>query len=124
MQNTRRQGGFVLGASVVLGIGLIALWMIGLAQGGVGWLLWLDLLAAILSIAGGVAASEERAPAWTRAGTPGFMAIVLGAMWIVALATGVTAWKTWWTFAFACAYAVTSISIGVESRESGVAMHG
>lgn len=121
-ENVKQRSGFVLGASVVLGIGLIVLWLVGLGQGSAGWLLWMDLLAGIVSIGAGVAASEERAPRWSRIGEPVALGVATAILWIIALARGVESWKTWWTFAFACAYFVVGIATGVEQRERGVSM--
>jgi hypothetical protein len=94
---------------ILLGIGLLVLWLVGLGERSAGWLLWLNFIVGVLSIVGGLTISEGMARG-ARVGEPTLLSLALFVFWIVALATSVASWKTWWTFAFACAYGLLAIS--------------
>jgi hypothetical protein len=85
---------------IALGAGLVILWLVGYRTAS--WVLWFDLFAGLLSIAIGVTVALD-SPA-KRAGVPLVFAIALGLIWLISLAGVRTGWRTWWTFAFACAY--------------------
>src|SRR5579871_3447331 len=92
--------------SVVLGFGLIILWVAGLSAHAVGWLTWLDGLIGVLAIAAGFGVLR----AATRAGvaTSGGLAFALFILWVIGLAAGRSLWMVWWTFAFACAFLIVT----------------
>ena len=104
------------GVSVVLGIGLIILWIAGLsshATHGGAWLTWLDGVAGLVAIAIGVGVGKQ-----ARMGVPGWGLIALGLfiLWIVGLAAAAPVWLAWWTFAFACAFVILAAS-GTSGNE-------
>ncbi len=103
----------VRGLMIALGIGLLILWIVGLQAGSAGWLLWLDFVGGVLSIIGGAALTDAVAR-YGRLGEPLFLSVGLFVLWIIALAVGMAAWKTWWTFAFACAYLLVALAAGTE----------
>ena len=106
--------------SVILGLGLVVLFIAGLNTAGAhGWLTWLDLVMAICSFTvAGVAAPD--ASKGTRSGGPVAISIGLFALWIIALATGVVASMAWWNFAFACAFLVVGIAGGTMERATPI----
>lgn len=103
----------VRGISLVLAIGLVILWIVGLSQHATGWMTWLDGLGALIAfaIAAGVTATMSRAALATG---PVALAIGLGVLWIIGLATHASLWLSWWTFAFAVAFLVLGIGAGVQ----------
>ncbi len=105
----------VRGLTIAVGIGLIILWIAGLSSPvSSPWLTWLDGIAGLFafSIAGGIASYNTRG---MRGGSTFVLSLSLFVLWIIALATGVVAWQTWWTFAFACAELVIAF-IGGSMR--------
>src|SRR5690348_8906502 len=103
------------GVSVVLGVGLIILWIVGLSAHATLWLSWLDGVAGLVAILLGIAAVPV-----ARAGVAGWglMAFGLFILWIVGLAAHGPGWLAWWTFAFACAFIVLAAAAtsGMERR--------
>jgi hypothetical protein len=90
--------------SVVLGAGLVVLWIVGLNQGATMWLTWLLGLAGLTSI---VLASMLPAEHGREGAKPPALAgFVLFAVWLLAVASRATAWLTWWTFALGVAHLV------------------
>ncbi len=90
----------VRAVSVALGVGLILLWIVGLAVGATEWMTWLDGIAGLLLFLN--AAQVGEGSGWLRSSAgPGLVGAGLAAMWIVGLATHADAWLSWWTFAFA-----------------------
>lgn len=87
--------------SSALGMGLVILWVAGLSSRATSWLFWLDGLGGLLAIAAGLVLGAS-----TRIGSAASAALALGLflLWIVALATGATAWLTWWTPLFGFAF--------------------
>ncbi|HLK91757.1 MAG TPA: hypothetical protein VKZ18_17835 [Polyangia bacterium] len=101
--------------SVVLGFGLIILWVAGLSAHAVGWLTWIDGIVGLLAIAAGFGILR----AATRAGvaTSGGLSFALLVIWIIGLAAGSTLWMVWWTFAFACGFLIlAAASMSGEGR--------
>ncbi|HSN31371.1 MAG TPA: hypothetical protein VLU41_01700 [Ideonella sp.] len=105
----------VRGISMVLAVGLVVLWIVGLGQHSTAWLTWLDGLAALFgfAVAAGIAPGVTRAAA---AGAPISLAVGLASLWIIGLATHAAAWLTWWTFAFSVAYLLVGISAGAQRQ--------
>ncbi len=101
------------GASVVLGVGLLVVWIVGLAQNATGWLTWLDGVAGVMSfvVAGAVAPADDRAAARSGSVGMGVQTAGLFVLWLVGMATRATPWLVWWTFVFACAYLVFSLAL-------------
>jgi hypothetical protein len=99
---------------IILGIGLIIMWLVGLGQNP-GWLVWLDFVAGILSIAGAftIPSLSEN----LRVATPFLLAAGLFLLWLISLAVGgIEMWKTWWTFVFACAYTLLGVGAAASPR--------
>lgn len=112
----------VRGISVVLGVGLVVLWILGLSQHATGWMTWLDGLAALIAfaIAAGVTSELSRTAAATG---PVALAIGLGVLWLIGLGTHAALWLTWWTFAFGVAFLLVGIGASVQpERRSRVDM--
>jgi peptidoglycan/LPS O-acetylase OafA/YrhL len=107
--------------SVILGIGLIILWIAGLGSPNTTpWVTWLDGIGGIWAflIAAGV---SDRSGRGARSGNPIALAIGLFVLWIVALASHVVPWQSWWTFAFACAFLIVGIAGGAARPPRGQA---
>ncbi len=100
--------------SVILGIGLVILWLAGLSSSAVpGWLCWLDLVAAIGAfVVAGIAAPE--APLRERATGPAVESLGLFALWIIALATVGNIAMAWWNFGFAVAFGLVALFSGQD----------
>lgn len=88
---------------MALAVGLGILWVVGMAEGAVSWLVWLDFVAALAAMA--VPLLPERGGASLKA-PPFVLAFGVGLLWVFALATGVRSSLTWWNFAFAVAFLV------------------
>lgn len=100
--------------TMILGIGLAILWIVGITtQGQAPWLSWLQLAGAIYSFL--IAASvDDLSPRNARVGNTLTISIGLFVLWIIALASSVLPWQTWWTFGFACAYLLLAIATGAR----------
>lgn len=95
----------IRGTSIVLGVGLIILWLVGLSNHATAWLTWLDGLAGLCAF--GIAAAVPANLDTRRAiGGPIGLAVALFVLWIIGLAVGAQGWLSWWTFAFAVAFLV------------------
>jgi hypothetical protein len=105
----------VRGVSVALAIGLVILWIVGIGEHATAWLTWLDGLAALFgfALAAGIVRGVSNAAA---AAGPVALAIGLGILWIIGLATHTEAWLSWWTFAFAVAYLIVGIGGGMARQ--------
>src|SRR5262245_30626729 len=88
---------------IVLGIGLLLVWLAGVGYHTASWLLWLDFIGGILSIAAGLFAPAELSRN-ARMAMPLALSATLFLLWIISLVVGQEPWKVWWTFAFACGY--------------------
>jgi hypothetical protein len=104
--------------SVVLGAGLVVLWIIGLNQGATMWLTWLLGLAGLTSIV--VAAMLPAEHGREGAKPPALVGFSLFALWILAVASRATPWLTWWTFALGVAHLAIAT---VEIRQTAHALH-
>jgi len=104
----------VRGISVVLGIGLVALWIAGLTQHATAWLTWLDVFGALCAFA--VAAGAGARVSTGQAGGAVALGAGLGILWILGILSRADRWLTWWTFAFACAFVLVGIGAGVGQR--------
>jgi len=105
----------VRGISLILAVGLIILWLVGLSQHATPWLTWLDGLGALFgfAIAGGAAVVMAR---HVGSAASIVLGIGLGVLWIIGLAEHREGWLVWWTFAFACAYLVLGIADALAPR--------
>lgn len=106
----------VRGWMIALGVGLLVLWLAGLA--GAGWLLWLAFAVGVLSIVAGFWLPDS-APRYARGGVPGVFAAEMFVLWVVALATAQPPWQTWWIFIFGCAYLLLAAAGGAVRQPGG-----
>jgi hypothetical protein len=100
--------------SVVLGAGLLFLWIIGLTNHATAWMTWLDGLSALCAFAIAASASGKR-PVFR----PSVASMVLSGglfiMWMAGIAVQSTRWLRGWTCAFACAF----LLLGAFGEEEG-----
>jgi hypothetical protein len=97
----------------LIGLGLAALWIIGLSVDATVWLTWLVGIAAALAFATVGIIPERQGSPWA-ALCLGGLTTGLFAMWIVGLACHATAWLAWWTFVGACLTAVAAAGAGLQ----------
>jgi hypothetical protein len=84
----------------LIGVGLAALFVGGLASGATVWVTWLDGVAALLALAALGLVGDPRSP--LAAGLLlGLVAAGLLALWLTAVAEGIGGWRLWGTFAAA-----------------------
>jgi hypothetical protein len=87
--------------SVILGVGLVILWIVGMNHGATTWLTWMDGLAGLVFfIIAGLATAEAGRGG---AGAPVVVGFALIVFWLVGLGVRATSWLSWWTFVFGCA---------------------
>jgi hypothetical protein len=108
----------VRGSAIVLGVGLVVLWLVGLTRGATAWLTWCQLLVAIGSFA--YATLPAMRTRGFGLGGPAFMAITLFVLWMVGLGAGAVSWLCWWTFGFACAYLGVGFLAGSEHIDTRI----
>jgi hypothetical protein len=104
------------GISLILAVGLVVLWLVGLSRHATPWLTWLNGVGALCAF-GIAGVAGERMRRGFATGTPVALAIGLGVLWIIGLATHAVPWLVWWTFAFACAFLLLGVGGGVETRQ-------
>ncbi|HXU61737.1 MAG TPA: hypothetical protein VN962_08565 [Polyangia bacterium] len=97
----------------LLGLGLAALWLVGLDEDATLWMTWCNGIAAALCFATVGIIPDRRGSPWA-AFCLGAIAAGLLAMWVVALRTHATPWLAWWTFAAALATALVGFAAGVQ----------
>jgi hypothetical protein len=94
--------------AVILGVGLVVLWIVGMNHTATAWLTWMNGIAGLVSfVVAALAPSEEGRAS---AGGPGVIGFALVGFWIIALATHATEWLSWWTFGFGCAYIIVAMA--------------
>lgn len=97
--------------SVILGVGLVILWIVGMNHSATAWLTWMVGLTGLVSFIIAGLAPAESGHAGT--GAPGVVGGALIVLWLLGLGLHATGWLNWWTFVFGCgglALAVTSMS--------------
>ena len=105
--------------SIILGLGLVVLWVVAISQAGVtSWLTWLDGIVGVCAVIMGLAMSANSARSF-RVGGPVIVAIALFVLWIIGLSVTATAWLACWTFGFGCAFLIT----GFASTSSPMTPH-
>jgi hypothetical protein len=84
----------------LIGLGLTALWIVGMCEDATVWLTWCDGIAAALAFACVGVIPDRRGSLWAGLCLGGIAGgqIVL---WLVAVARHATPWLAWWTFAVA-----------------------
>lgn len=96
-------------------------WGFGWHTGATSWLVWTDLAAAVVILAGlGPAATEELSgmATWPFAG------LILVAAWMFGLALHATPWLTWLNLALGCAFLLLTVGFTLASRDGIVFPHG
>ena len=94
----------VRNGSIVLGIGLVVLWIVGLANNDVGWMTWLDLAAAIIAFIG--ASVSPNTSRQYMIGGPVALGLGLFGLWIGSLVTHTSVGLGWANFGFGCAFVI------------------
>jgi hypothetical protein len=97
----------------LLGLGLAALWIVGLNEDATIWMTWCNGIAAALCFATVGLIPDRRGSPWA-AFCLGAIAAGLLAVWIVALRTDGSAWLAWWTFAAGVVTALVAFGAGVQ----------
>src|SRR3954471_22279429 len=95
--------------SFLIGLGLALVWWIGLSLNHSATMLWFDALGAVVAFAIGglIDDTVESNPA--NALGPGFLALGLAVVWIVALVGHQPARVAWFNFLFAAASATVAV---------------
>jgi hypothetical protein len=125
----RKEEVMVRTSSIILGVGLIALWLVGLANHATAWLTWLVGVGGLCAFGIAAAVSPdsrigERRGYATPVGGPIALAIGLFVLWIVALSIGATGWLAWWTFAGGCAFLILGLlAIGEQAPSTPTVTH-
>lgn len=101
--------------AIALGIGLTALWALGLWADRGAVILWFDAVLALLSF--GVAGLErEDELGASRGGGPALIALGLATVAIVSVASRQPRWVSAANFLFACAYLGLAIASATRGR--------
>jgi hypothetical protein len=107
----------------LIGLGLTAMWVIGLSEDATVWLTWVVGIAAALSFATVGLIPEKRGSLFAAA-CLALLSAGLGGTWVIGLVTHATAWLTWWTFVAAVltcllagGTAIQDLLDGVRTRE-------
>jgi uncharacterized membrane protein len=99
--------------SLVLGAGMVVLWIVGLNHGATMWLTWLIGIVSLSSIV--VATMLPARAGNERAAPAAAVGLVLLALGLLGLVVQATSWLAWWTCAFACAHLTIA---ALEARQS------
>lgn len=97
----------------LIGLGLAALWIVGLDEDATIWMTWCDGIAAALCFATVGIIPERHGSRWA-AFCLGAIAAGLLIVWILGLRASGTAWLAWWTFAAALVTALVAFGAGVQ----------
>ncbi|HVV17259.1 MAG TPA: hypothetical protein VHH90_08660 [Polyangia bacterium] len=96
-----------------LGLGLTVLWVIARSEDATPWLVWFEGAAA-LGVLGTVGLIPARRSALAAGACLFALALVLLALWLVALLNEGTPWFAWWIFVFACLGGVTAAAVALQ----------
>jgi hypothetical protein len=88
--------------SVVLGVGLVVLWIMGLNQGATQWLTWMVGLSGLVSFV--IAALVPAGQGEPSSVSPAVVGLALVGLWLFGLGLRATPWLSWLAFVFGCAY--------------------
>jgi hypothetical protein len=97
----------------LLGIGLAALWTVGMSVDATTWMIWVDGAAALFLFASVGVIPDRRSSGWA-AFCLGAIAAGLFGCWAIGFGSGATAFLTWWTFVAACLTALTAVAAGLQ----------
>jgi hypothetical protein len=90
-------------ALVSLAVATLLLWLVGLVDDATSWMVWLNGVAAILTLLLVPVTRDNVGPLGVSLG-PALIGVGLIVMFLVGLATGASAWLTWFTLAFGLGY--------------------
>ena len=96
----------------LIGAGLVALFVVGLATHATPWLTWLDGVAAALVI-GALASRSGGRSTMNRGAILAFAAAALLVLWLVGVTGHATRWLVWWTFG-------TFLAVGLAAFDNGL----
>ena len=105
--------------SLILGAGLVVLWIAGLNQAATVWLTWLLGLTGLATVVVDVMLPERHGRDGAKA--PAAIGFALFAFWILGVTAQATSWLTWWTFFFGFGHLAIA---AVEARQGGGQLHG
>jgi hypothetical protein len=100
--------------SAVLSLGLLVLWIAGLAYHAPAWLTWLDGGGAVVAF---VTAYVFGLAWFAGVALSGLLSLGLFVVWLVALAAGGASWLAWWNLGFAAAFSVLAV-VAIGQRSS------
>lgn len=102
--------------TTLLGVGLLALWALGLGDARASsWVVWLLGLGSLWSF--GIALYSSDVPSQVeRVAQPLALAVGLFAVWLIGIALDSVAWLNRWTFVSAMAYLFLGISGFVKKK--------
>ena len=86
-----------------LGVAMLLLWVVGVADGSTIWLTWLDGIAGVLTFLAIPVVRDETGPIGA-ATVPALLGLGLVAMFVIGLGTHASGWLTWFTLAFGIGY--------------------
>ncbi len=96
----------------LLGLVLGLAWVVGWYRGASSWLVWTDLLVAIVVLAGLGPAMLQESPGIA---TWPFAGLLLFAAWLFGLSFGATPWLTWLNLGVSCAFLLLTIGFTLAS---------
>src|SRR5262245_37950227 len=104
---------------LLLGIGVAAVWLLGLDRGATAWMVWIDLAAALASIASAGLPPRDGEPTEAALAVPFVLAGTLMMVWLLGLALRAPRWLAWSNFAFGLAYGLLGVAVGMLVGERG-----
>jgi hypothetical protein len=109
----------IRGSSIVLGVGMIVLWLVGLVHHATPWLTWLTAVGAVAAFGIAAGITPDRRGLALPVGAPIGLSIALFLLWIVGVSSGATAWMAWCVFAFGVAFtALGLLAIGERTSST------
>src|SRR5581483_2872922 len=97
----------------LIGAGLVALFVVGLAIHATPWLTWLDGVAAALVI-GALASRSGGRSTMNRGAILAVAAAGLLVLWVVGVTGHATRWLVWWTFGAFLAVGLAALDNGLD----------
>ena len=101
--------------AAALGLGLTALWVLGLSYDGPSWLVWLDGAAALIALAGVAMVGTTDMAGVT---TWPILTLVLFALWLFGLAVGAPPWLAWLNFLVGCGFLALTAAFALRQRHT------
>lgn len=105
----------VWGLSILLGVGLLGLWLAGIGNYGTVWLSWLDFVAGVASFVAAFLVIQPMSKR-ARAYFPILLGIGIAVLWAVGLATQASRWLVWSNLWFSCAFVMLGLASYYEGR--------